>query len=115
MRGGANIYTYVLWLSADDSVFRSFVCYPSVRSNPDVHPMLGEKAACAVVSLHLYILSYIPVQCYPPPPAHATLNWGFFFTNGVCREMTTAESNRDMEILTQQTFGFSPSVVAGDK
>jgi len=66
--------------------------------------MLGEKEAFAVVSLHLYILSYIPVQCYPPP-RHMHSEFGVF-RNGVCREMTTAESNRDMEILTQQTFGW---------
>ena len=32
----------------------------------EVHPMLGEKVACAAISPHLYTLSYIQVLCYPP-------------------------------------------------
>ena len=27
--------------------------------------MLGEKISCATVSSHLYVLSYVHVQCYP--------------------------------------------------
>ena len=56
------------------SVFILFVCRLVFLSwDYEVHPMLGEKAAWATVSLHLYILSYIQVQRYPSP--HPSVHW----------------------------------------
>ena len=61
---------------------------------------MGEKAAFAVVSLHLYILSYIPVQCYPPP-RHMHSDFGVF-SNGIryATRITTAERNPEVKLLT---------------
>ena len=49
-----------------------------ISRNPEVRPVLGEKVACATVSLHLYILSYILSVVLPATPSavHAQL-WGF--------------------------------------
>ena len=59
-----------------------FVCLLVFSSwNPAVHPVLGEKVACAAVSPHLHILLHIQVQCFPP---YLQLRYGFGnFNNGV--------------------------------
>ena len=44
--------------------FLIFVC-TSAKNNAELHPVFGEKVACAAVSLHLCMLSCIQVQCYP--------------------------------------------------
>ena len=64
--------------------------------------MLGEKVECAAVSPHLRILSYIQVQYFP------LLLQLFFdfgdFNDRICQvvEMSVAENNDDMGLLTQQ-------------
>ena len=63
------------------------------------HALLGEKVACATVSPHLSLLSYIPVQCYPPLwQLHCDFR---DFNNGVCHvlKITTADSSPDMGLL----------------
>ena len=77
--------------------------------NFKVHPVLSEMVVCAVVSLHLYMLLYTQVQCYVPL-------WHLKFANfshGICRivKITIADSYPDMELWTQQTLLFSPSVL----
>ena len=72
--------------------------------------MLGETVVCAAISQHLHMLSQSGV-------AHHSGSWDFWdFKNGVFHvvKITVAENNPDMELLTQQTFGFSPAVLARD-
>ena len=61
------------------------------------------------------ILSYIHVQ-YHPPLRLLHSDFGDF-NNGVCHlvEITIAESKPDMDSLIQQTFCFSPDVLATAK
>ena len=63
--------------------------------------MLGEKVVCATVSPHLYIHTYIQGQCHLPLQPLCS-DFGDF-GNGVCHVMNlaTAESDADMELLTQ--------------
>ena len=59
------------------------VCFLAfIGINFKVHPVLSEMVVCAAVSLHLYMLSYIQVQCYLP---HWHLKFGDF-SHGICRE-----------------------------
>ena len=54
--------------------------------------MLGEKVECAVVSPHLYILSYMLVQCCTPLlQLHSDLR---DVSNEVCRVMKTTADIR---------------------
>ena len=74
--------------------------------------MLGETVACATVSQHLYILSYIQVRCYPPlRQLHSVFG---DLNNGVCHVMkiTFAESHPVMGLLAQQTFCVGPEGLA---
>ena len=59
---------------------------------------------------HLYTLSYVPVQCYPPPTVRQLHSSFRDFSNGVCHttKIILAGSHLDMELITQQTFGVSP-------
>ena len=62
--------------------------------------ILGEKIACAAISTHLYILSYIPVPCYLTlRQLHSDVGE---FNNGVChiRKTAIADSNPDMGLDT---------------
>ena len=43
------------------------------------HLTLGEKVACAAVSLHLYMLLYIQAQCYSPLRLRALISGMEFF------------------------------------
>ena len=62
--------------------------------------MLGEKVACAAISPHLFILSYMEVQCYPPL-WQLQSDFGDF-SNGVFHVMkiTKAESNPGIGLIT---------------
>ena len=62
--------------------------------------MLGEAAACATVSLHSYILSYIQAQCFLPlRQPHSDFG---DYDIGVCYVMkiTIANSNPNTGLLT---------------
>ena len=80
--------------------------------NLEVQPILGEKVACATVSPHLYILSYIHVPRYPPfRQLHS--DFGISVMDFVMSlNDYIAESNPYMEFLTQPTFCFSPTSLA---
>ena len=75
--------------------------------------MFSETVMFATVSSHLCVLSsYVQVQ-------HNLPHWQPLsdfedFSNGVCHVMkiAIAESNPDMGLLTQQTFCFSPDILA---
>ena len=86
--------------------------HPLPSQNSEVHPTLGEKVARAAVSPHLYIPSYkyTSAVLFAAPTAELRL-WS---QNGVCHVMkfTTAESNPDTGLLTQQTFRLRPKLLA---
>ena len=67
---------------------------------PETDPVLGDTVAHAATSPHLYMLPYIPVQCYPPL---RQLHFDFrgFQSRSYVTNITIAESNPDMELLTQ--------------
>ena len=83
------------------SLTLNFVCLLAFLSeNPEIHPVLGEKVACAAVSLHLYILLYIQVQCYLP-----LLQLHFSFKRfQLCH----------MRLRTQQTFCYRHNILVRD-
>ena len=72
--------------------------------------MLCEKVVFAIISSHLYTLSYIYVQCYLPLwQLHSDFG---DFNGGVCPEMkiTVAESNPGLGHWTLETFCSSPTL-----
>ena len=74
--------------------------------------MPDEKVACTTTSPHLHLLSHIQAQCYLPLQQLHSED----FNKRVCyvMEITTAERIPDMKLWTQQTSGFSPSILATD-
>lgn len=76
--------------------------------------MLGKRVACAAVSPHLYILSYVQVQCYLTHSGSCTQTSGTWIMEFVMsrRLLSTIESNPDMGHLRQETVCFSPDMVA---
>ena len=85
-----------------------FVSIPQLKKS-EVHPILGEKTACATVSLHLYVLWYKKVQCYLPLAAAVWL-WGFYDEVYHVVEIIITEKNPYMGLVIQQPFYFSVHV-----
>ena len=74
--------------------------------------MFGETIACAAVSPHVYLLSYIQAQCYPPlRQLHSDSG---DFNKGVSHvsKITMADSNLHMGLLQQHSCRFNPDVLA---
>ena len=69
--------------------------------NSEIHPVLVEKVACATVSTHLYILSSVQVQFYPP--CWQLLSDSGDFSNRVCHYYGWKGS----WLWTQRTFCLS--------
>ena len=76
--------------------------------------MLGEEVAYATFPSHISVLLDIQAQCYSP----LRLLYSDFgdFSNGVCHvnKIIIAKSNPDIELLTQQTFCVSHSILLAD-
>ena len=95
-----------------------FLCLPCLFcllaffiQNSTVHPIMSERIACAAVSPHLYILSYLQAQCYPPlRQLHPYVG---DFNAGVCHviKIILADCNPNMGLLTQWRFCLSPDVL----
>ena len=57
------VISVVIYMMYNHDRVAFVVCKRSSATPPEVHLMLGEMVACAAVSLHLYLLPYIEVQC----------------------------------------------------
>ena len=79
----------------------------------EVHPMLGEKVACAAVSPYLYLLLYMEVQSYRPP-WHCCQTTGISVLEGSHNmKIAAAETNPDIGLSTRcasvLTFWLNPT------
>lgn len=80
-------------------------CLCSCDRDPEFHPMRGEGAVYTCTRARSYLLSWTPVQCYPPFwQQHSDLS---NFSDGTCHvvKITRAEGNFGMGV-------FGPDIVA---
>ena len=90
-----HVHNYVvLW-----AFVKHLIVNVKPTGNPEVCSLLEENIASAAVSQHLYVLSYIQVQCYL---RFWQLHSDFRNSrNGLCYvlKITIAKSDPDMELL----------------
>ena len=68
--------------------------------NPEVYPVLAETVVCATILPHRNILSYIQVQCCPPPPQLHSNFADFISAVWPVTKITVGEINPDTNLST---------------
>ena len=71
------------------------------------HPMLGEKVACATVSLHSYILSHIKNAGLPATQQLHSDFWDF--SDGVCHVMKISLTDNNPDTWHNRHFALAPT------